>query len=281
MVKYLSALAALSLAGCNLVLGLDPATETLPEGGGGQGTGGTGGAGGEVLQLPPPFECVGSVEPISEETEYAYRLIQSNGTPIESATISLCAQADDDCSTPLQEDIPLEAEGYIHITLEPGFTGYLKVVPPDNYRGVIIQLTPLVDIHSSDRHVTLYTNLELGLFFSIVGSMVKEESGTGILAVYAADCAGNPPAHLTLVGDTGVIPETEPVYFDTDASGNPAIKTGLSETTAYGVAGFLNYSTNNQDIHLELTTEGNATVSRAQVLIREYIITYIFLPPNE
>jgi hypothetical protein len=152
--------------------------------------------------------------------------------PVEALRVRACYRADVDCASPLGDPPEPDDEGRVQISADPGFNGYLEIEAPG--------MVPTLLFFSAPWSSQLLQQLErkpLPLLplpsLQALGSTARLQldPASGVLGLYAYDCAGSAAPGVRLELGTGAVP-----YAFVDDL--PVVNQDV--TSEQGLAGFVN-----------------------------------------
>jgi len=160
--------------------------------------------------------------------EVSLRIIDINsGMPPPDVKVKACNKLDVGCLMPLSSDLPVAADGLVHVSVEQAFSGFFEVTCPGCVPTLFFVNEPvMVDRQESFSVATL-----VGLQALAASGGVTLDAQLGHLLVRTFDCEGTPAAGVQFSNDKG----GQPFTF---VMGLPQV--GTDVTTAQGLGGYVN-----------------------------------------
>ena len=151
--------------------------------------------------------------------------------PIKDVRVKACFRADVDCGSPASEQVP-DRDGIVHVTAYVGFNGYLEIIST----GMLPELLFFGAPWSAEYLVQLErtpVRLLPAPALQALGETARLplDPDSGVIGLYAYDCAGLAAPGVRLEIDTGAVPYA---FVDDLPVANQDV------TSTQGLAGFVN-----------------------------------------
>lgn len=228
----------------------------------------TGGADWSCLNLPRPEAAV--VSPRAPQLLQSLQVLSSATNLVPpNVSVRACAQRDPECLAPLTPATPIDAEGWVDLTLYEGFDGYLEITADTLVPTMLFYADPLDADRSVDTvPVGVVENAVLPSLAQAIGTSQSPE--LGLVYLRAFDCQGVAAPGVTFSIDRA----GSAFYF---VGGLPSAT--ASETSAFGLGGFVNVGPGVVVVDAELPALGRSLASAKSLLVRKGWMTGIrFIP---
>ncbi|MEW5850859.1 MAG: hypothetical protein AB2A00_18885 [Myxococcota bacterium] len=225
-----------------------------------------------------PWECLGHVcwpPPEVPSTTITVRALDYIAdTNVEGVTVTLCAENDFDCETPLQTG-ETDSFGEVTLTLplaeDHGFAGHIELTAGDRVP-TIVHLYPPPTGNTSSWLVGVFTHEQLDLVARLAGADNIKPS-RGHVGALVENCAGDGAAGVTFnLESMDVV--TSWAYLENNIPNENA--TATDET---GTVGFFNVPTGFTFISATRVA-GGVMIGRVPVLVRDGWVTTLVVPPT-
>jgi hypothetical protein len=195
---------------------------------------GTGGAGGS----DPAWSCLpGFVSPVPSGTvQVDFQIVMATGAALPTdLKVKLCSSFDASCSSPVDANVILDADGKHSFMVPPAFgNGYLEITsasgetyPTLAFFGTDVIIPPALKV------IRLTTPAQLNALLNL--TMLTADPAHGIAIMLTSDCQDQRTAGVALVSVSGSDAKTVPFYFNGNLPDPNA-----TQTDAEGAGGFLN-----------------------------------------
>lgn len=238
-------------------------------------------------QFPAPgpgrdWSCLSAAEPppMLLRDPAGERLVQSlqilnlaTGQVIPNVSVRACSQRDVECTTPLTENIPLDAQGWVDVPLFEGFDGFLEVTGESLMPTVLFYADPLAPGSEVDH--TPLALVELALLPALSGATgTPQELTRGLVVLRSFDCRGDAAPGVTFSIDKPGVPW----YF---VGGLPS-STAVATAPESGLGGFINVEPGIAVVNAALPGSPLPIAAAKSVLVRPGWMTAMrFLPQPE
>jgi hypothetical protein len=239
---------------------------------------GTGDADGDGGPVEPDWTCVGSVvvpTPTETSVEFTGTIVDyMTDSPLEGATVNVCAHDDLACATPL-DTTTTDAAGQGTVTVPlgtTGFAGFFDVQRADYLPMLRWIYPPMAEPPAVGAGVQpMMSTATVGMMAALLGTTI--DSARGELVVTALDCA-----LLRAAGVSGEVDTADGSTMSFYIAGSLPSATA-TETDGSGTAGWINLPAGPAVITLRRVDTG-ATVAQATIGIRAGAASAIVLSPT-
>ena len=178
-----------------------------------------------------PDNIVPSSTPGSGHLVASLRLLNLlTGTAIPGTVVRACAQPDVDCTSPLSDDLPVNANGWVDLPLYPGFDGYVEVRSETTLPAIVFFARPLTLETSVDS--VPFGLVETDVLPSLTAATGSpQDPGLGVIWLRAFDCQGVSASGVSFSIDRA----SNPYYFVGDLPSST-----VDITAGSGLGGFVN-----------------------------------------
>lgn len=161
---------------------------------------------------------------------YSVQVIDfATGELLPGTRVRACGLSDVNCERPITETVEVDSRGFVDLPLFENFTGFFEYTGPQIAPYLVYQAEPLPAQSFTDYPFAAISKANVAPLIQLLG--LTEEEGTGIVAIRAFDCQGNPASGVSLSSQSRAVPW----YF---VDGLPTLDS--TATSADGLGGFVN-----------------------------------------